>query len=126
MARRACDDFLWWLDGLSAFQAVGGYFLVSVLTGVMLATVGAEAVSYVPFIVAFGLFIIHCARRAYDGWEVWGYGTGPGAFVAVLTSIFGLNGAVAGVLAVAALLLSLLLAWSYDRAADHGEPVVSD
>jgi len=126
MARRAWDDFFWWLDGLSAFQAVGGYFLVSVLTGVLLAAVGRETVSYVPFIVAFGLFIIHCSRRAYGGWEVWGYGTGPGAVVALLTSIFGLKGAVAAVLAVAALLLSLLLAWCYDRAADRGEPVVSD
>jgi hypothetical protein len=114
------------LDGLSAFEAIGGYFLVSVLTAPLLATVGPKTVSYTPFAVAFGLFILHCTRRVRGGWDVWACGTAPEAFIAILSSIFGLRGLVAGILGMVALLLSPLLAWSYDRTAGRSEPAAAN
>src|SRR5579863_7128392 len=97
--RRAWGDFLWWLDGLSALQAVAGYLLLGgVATGVLLATIGRTTGSYMPFVLAFGLFILHCTRRAEGAWNVFGCGTGPGALVAIVDSVFSLHGLVTGIL----------------------------
>jgi hypothetical protein len=121
VARRFVDNFLWWLDGLPALYAVGGYFLVSLLTAVLLATVGDAVGAYVPFLVALGLFIVHCARRPQGGWDVFGIGTGPGALVGILKQFVSLPGVVLGILGVVALAVSLFLAWAYDHQ-DADEP----
>lgn len=116
MVRRAWGDFLWWLDGLSALQAVVGYFVLAIGTGILVATAGHSSASYVPVAVGFGLFILYCIRRIEGGWEVFGCASGPIALVSILSGVLSLSRLVYVILGVLALLVSLILAWAYDHA----------